>query len=106
GSSWQLDERTQRIQAKVNDAYTDKGAHYDSIVDAYLGANSNTFRWFTAGELTAHQGEPASKSGPWGKALKLLAQEGLIESRTGRSRRTEYRLPVPSNSANRENGPA
>ncbi|MEN0676396.1 VapE domain-containing protein [Plesiomonas shigelloides] len=104
GSSWQLDERAQRKQAKVNDTYTDKGAHYNSIVDAYLGANSNTFRWFTAGELTAHQGESASKSGPWGKALKQLAQEGLIESKTGRSRRVEYRLPVPSNSINSVDG--
>ncbi|MEA9429564.1 hypothetical protein VCX68_24750 [Aeromonas caviae] len=32
----------------------------------------------------------------WGKALRLLASEGKIQSRRERSNRTEYQLPVDS----------
>ncbi|WP_370598650.1 virulence-associated E family protein [Plesiomonas shigelloides] len=106
GATWGLDEVIRQKQAKINDAHTDKGSHYQYIADYHLGENFKVKRWFTAGQLVSYHSAPIGQSGAWGRALKLLTQEGLIESRTGRSRRTEYRLPVPSNSANRENGPA
>lgn len=94
GASWYLDEATSKAQAEANDAHTDKGPHYEAIVDRHLSRSMRSARWFTAAELCEHHGEKPAMAGRYGKALTMLEKEERIESRSLRSRRKEYWLPV------------
>lgn len=99
GETWFLDEATSNQAAKMNDAHTDKGAHYEAISDYHLSRPLNNVRWFTAGELCAYHGEKSNLCGVWGKALKQLVKEGAIESRPLRGGSTGYLLPVNNSEA-------
>ncbi|EQB2605074.1 MULTISPECIES: virulence-associated E family protein [Aeromonas] len=96
GSTWFLDDATAALAASVNDAHTDKGAYYEVIYHRHLSCPLPSTEWFTASELCARHGEKLSMASNWGKALRLLASEGKIQSRRERSNRTEYQLPVDS----------
>lgn len=94
GVSWYLDEATSRQAATANDIHTDKGAHYEAIVDRHLSRQMQSARWFTAAELCEYHGEKPTMASRYGRALKLLAEEERVEARLLRSRRKEYWLPV------------
>nr|MBW3792042.1 ATPase [Plesiomonas shigelloides] len=98
GASWQLDEDTQKMQSRINDVYTDKGSLYEFIHDTYLNYECKTTGyWFTASELATRHGDTPKHASAWGKALSLLADEGLIKYQTLRARRKEYYLQLPAN---------
>ncbi|WP_439826128.1 VapE domain-containing protein [Aeromonas caviae] len=94
GVSWYLDEATSKQAATTNDIHTDKGPHYRAIDEHHLSRPMQSARWFTAAELCRYHGEKPAMAGRYGMALTMLEKEGLVESRSLRSRRKEYRLPV------------
>ena len=94
GETWFLDEAASEQAARANNGHTDKGPHFEAIIDHHLSRPMSAERWFTAGELCAYHGEKPAMAGRYGRALKMLADEGRIDSRSMRSRRNEYRLPV------------
>ncbi|WP_236271818.1 virulence-associated E family protein [Aeromonas veronii] len=94
GGSWYLDETTVIQAASVNDAHTDKGAWYDIICHHYLSGEYNDTKWVVASELCKLHGEKVNMATSCGKALRMLASEGKIKSKKGRSNQTLYCLPV------------
>ncbi|MFQ2197540.1 VapE domain-containing protein [Aeromonas hydrophila] len=94
GASWYLDEATSKQAATANDTHTDKGPHYETIVDRHLARPMQSARWFTAADLCERHGEKPAMASRYGRALTMLEKEGRIESRPARSGRKEYRLPV------------
>ncbi|WP_257622197.1 virulence-associated E family protein [Aeromonas jandaei] len=94
GASWYLDEATSKQATTANDTHTDKGPHYETIVDRHLARTMQSARWFTAAELCCYHGEKPAMAGRYGRALTMLVKEGRIEPRPARSGRKEYRLPV------------
>ncbi|MDM5122015.1 VapE domain-containing protein [Aeromonas rivipollensis] len=94
GESWFLDEATSNQAAKANDTHTDKGPHYETIVDRHLARPMQSARWFTAADLCERHGEKPAMASRYGRALTMLEKEGRIELRPARSGRKEYRLPV------------
>ncbi|WP_447747654.1 VapE domain-containing protein [Aeromonas veronii] len=96
GATWFLDDATAALAASENDAHTDKGPYYEVIYHHHLSRPLASSEWLTASELCARHGERLSMASSWGKALRLLASEGKLQSRRGRSNRTEYLLPVDS----------
>ncbi|HCR3010217.1 TPA: hypothetical protein ON228_003950 [Escherichia coli] len=99
GASWFLDTETQNIAAAVNDPHTDKGAYYTAIVDRHLNTEFGKPKWLTATDVCKLHGERTGLSGQYGKALKLLTEEGKIESRSVRGGRTEYQIWITDNDA-------
>lgn len=96
GMSWFLDDATAALAASENDAHTDKGPYYEVIYHHHLSRPLASSEWLTASELCARHGEKLSVASNWGKALRVLASEGKLQSRRVRSNRTEYLLPVDS----------
>ena len=96
GLTWFLDDATVTLAASANDAHTDKGALYELIGHHYLSSEHSNFEWLIASELCTRHGEKLSTAGAWGKALKLHASEGKIQSKEGRANQTQYRLPIVS----------
>lgn len=96
GATWFLDDATAALAASENDAHTDKGPYYEVIYHHHLSRPLASSEWLTASELCARHGEKLSMASNWGKALRVLASEGKLQSRRGRSNRTEYLLPVDS----------
>jgi hypothetical protein len=96
GVSWFLDDATAALAASENDAHTDKGPYYEVIYHHHLSRPLASSEWLTASELCARHGEKLSVASNWGKALRVLASEGKLQSRRVRSNRTEYLLPVDS----------
>lgn len=94
GASWYLDEATSKQATTANDSHTDKGPHYETIVDRHLARPMRSNRWFTAADLCEYHLEKPAMAGRYGRALTMLEKEGRIESRPARSGRKEYRLPV------------
>uniref|UniRef100_UPI002B471A44 VapE domain-containing protein n=1 Tax=Aeromonas caviae TaxID=648 RepID=UPI002B471A44 len=96
GATWFLDDATAALAASENDAHTDKGPYYEVIYHHHLSRPLASSEWLTASGLCARHGERLSMASSWGKALRLLASEGKLQSRRARSNRTEYLLPVDS----------
>lgn len=96
GATWFLDDETAALAATANDAHTDKGPFYEVIYHHHLSRPLASSEWLTASELCARHGEKLSMASNWGKALRMLASEGKLQSRKERSNRTEYLLPVDS----------
>lgn len=96
GATWFLDDATAALAASENDAHTDKGPYYEVIYHHHLSRPLTSSEWLTASELCARHGERLSMASNWGKALRVLANEGKLQSRRVRSNRTEYLLPVDS----------
>lgn len=96
GATWFLDDVTAALAASENDAHTDKGPYYEVIYHHHLSRPLASSEWLTASELCARHGEKLSMASNWGKALRVLASEGKLQSRRVRSNRTEYLLPVDS----------
>ncbi|HEH9414460.1 MULTISPECIES: VapE domain-containing protein [Aeromonas] len=96
GATWFLDDETAALAATANDAHTDKGPFYEVIYHHHLSRPLASSEWLTASELCVRHGERLSMASSWGKALRLLASEGKLQSRRVRSNRTEYLLPVDS----------
>ncbi|GJB48540.1 hypothetical protein KAM372_00010 [Aeromonas caviae] len=94
GASWYLDETTVIQAASINDAHTDKGTWYDLICHHYLSGENNNTKWIIASELCKLHGEKANMAASCGKALKMLASEGKIQSKKGRANQTLYCLPM------------
>lgn len=94
GESWMLTDAEQMKSIKQNDRFDDKGAHYKYLFDVYAPiSEDNLCMWVTAGEVVnGDRRFNSGQTGVVGKALKRLADEKIIESRQGRSRRTEYYL--------------
>lgn len=92
GEAWMLSEDTLQKAAAVNDNFTDKGSVYEFLMDYHVGKNWTDSGWFTAADVVQiHGGNPAMAR-EYGKALKRMASEGIIEMKEGRSRRVEYLL--------------
>lgn len=98
GAGWALTEQEQERACAVNDAFSDKSPQYQYLIEAHLSVPHYGKRWITASDLVGLRGENTGMSTRWGKALALLAKEGEIEMRKGRSRRIEYLLPMPKQS--------
>jgi len=96
GATWFLDDETAALAATANDAHTDKGPFYEVIYHHHLSRPLASSEWLTASELCVRHGEKLSMASNWGKALRVLANEGKLQSRRVRSNRTEYLLPVDS----------
>ncbi|MCF5873940.1 MULTISPECIES: VapE domain-containing protein [Aeromonas] len=96
GATWFLDDATAALAASENDAHTDKGPYYEVIYHHHLSRPLASSEWLTASELCVRHGEKLSMASNWGKALRVLASEGKLQSRRVRSNRTEYLLPVDS----------
>ena len=94
GETWFLDDATLTQSAAVNDLHTDKGPIYAVIVERHLSLQNASLEWVTPSSLCRLHGERASMSGQYGRALKVLEREGLIEVREKRSKAKEYRLPI------------
>ncbi|MFB3238124.1 VapE family protein [Aeromonas salmonicida] len=95
-ASWFLDDETVALAATANGNHTDKGPLYELIAHRYLSSEHSSFEWLIASELCTRHDEKLSAAGAWGKALRLHANEGNIESKKGRSNQTLYRLPIVS----------
>lgn len=98
GVGWMLTEKETTLAQSVNEPYNDKGSWYEYIKDQYVTddnfPNNSSSNWITAGELVKDDDKLSSReTGLVGKALRKLANEGVIETRTLRANRTEYRFP-------------
>jgi len=97
GAGWMLTEKETALAQSINEPYNDNSSWYEYIRDKYVTDNTysnDMLSWFTAGKLVNKDDNLSSReTGLVGKALKKLASEGLIETRKGRSNRTEYRFP-------------
>ncbi|MCX4041388.1 ATPase [Aeromonas hydrophila] len=94
GESWFLDEATSKQAATANENHTDKGAYYAAIVERHIGRPAHTTAWLTPSAVCKLHGERAGLTSQYGKALKRLAEEGLIECRSLRGGSREYLIGV------------
>jgi phage/plasmid primase-like uncharacterized protein len=92
GETWMLSEDTLQKAAAVNDNFTDKGSVYEFLMDYHVGKNWTDSGWFTAADVVQIHGGNPVMAREYGKALKRMASEGVIEMKEGRSRRVEYLL--------------
>lgn len=95
GAGWALTDNEQTQASAVNDQFVEKSPQYMRIFEEHITKPHSGKRWVAASELATLHGDPVGMGTRWGKALKLLAEEGQIESRKGRANRTEYLLPMP-----------
>ncbi|WP_421308196.1 VapE domain-containing protein [Aeromonas veronii] len=98
GAGWALTEQEQERACAVNDEFAEKTAQYQCLVEEHIAKPHYGKRWVAASDVVNLRGEKSSMVRMWGKALALLAKEGVIEMRKGRCRRTEYLLPMPKQS--------
>ncbi|WP_052771954.1 VapE domain-containing protein [Vibrio mexicanus] len=97
GESWHLTDTELELAAKVNNEHNAKSSYYEAIVDRFLVDDPDKYiwEWVTASEVCKLINTHIDKNRIVGKELKRLAQEEkAIESKTGRSNATLYRLPV------------
>ncbi|ODS14598.1 hypothetical protein BCD66_08385 [Pseudoalteromonas tetraodonis] len=105
GYGWALSDATQENTLSVNDKFQDKGFAYNHIFDNYIAPESkidlpqNVERptcingWFRAGELIAEDRKfQSNHQRAVGMALRLLAEEGFIESKKVRGNGTAYKI--------------
>ncbi|MFM5589160.1 VapE domain-containing protein [Aeromonas rivipollensis] len=98
GTGWALTEQEQERACAVNDAFAEKSAQYQCLVEEHIAKPHYGKRWVAASDVVNLRGEKSSMVRVWGKALALLAKEGVIDRREGRGRRVEYLLPMPKQS--------
>ncbi|WP_313050967.1 VapE domain-containing protein [Atlantibacter subterraneus] len=92
GETWMLSEDTLQKAAAVNDNFTDKGSVYEFLMDYHVGKDWADSGWFTAADVVQFHGGNPAMAREYGKALKRMASENIIEMKEGRSRRVEYLL--------------
>ncbi|EEN7633322.1 hypothetical protein FVU19_20545 [Salmonella enterica] len=104
GVSFVLDAETLKAAAAVTDSFIDRGEYYDAVRDILLlpgNASTGHYPWdkpgydgrFTATDVTAALRAPSSHSGRVGKALKRLADEGVVERRNHRGSFVYWKMP-------------
>ncbi|HGV4902908.1 TPA: hypothetical protein ACNHD2_005396, partial [Klebsiella pneumoniae] len=104
GVSFVLDAETLKAAAAVTDSFIDRGEYYDAVRDILLlpgNASTGQYPWdkpgydgrFTATDVTAALRAPSSHSGRVGKALKRLADEGVVERRNHRGSFVYWKMP-------------
>lgn len=95
GEGWMLSKSEVEKLSSINDSYTDKGTVYQYIKEKYVGNHSCFFNnWFTSGQMVDKDVKlTVNLTSQIGKALKRLANEGLIETKKGRSNKTMYLIP-------------
>lgn len=93
--SWLLsDSELQKIQ-KINGNFDDKGSLYEYILGAYIHGKDESAKvgWVTAGELIKQDRSlSAHNAGQIGKALKKLANDKFIISKSIGGNKTSYYL--------------
>lgn len=98
GAGWALTEQEQERACAVNDEFAEKSPQYIRIIEEHITKPHYGKAWVTVSTLVELHGEPVSMGGRWGRALTLLAKEGMIEKRCRSRGRTEYLIPMPKQS--------
>lgn len=94
GESWFLDNATSQQAATVNESHTDKGPYYMAIVERHISRPTQTTAWLTPSAVCKLHGDRAGLTAQYGKALRLIADEGLIKRRAARGGSKEYQIGV------------
>ncbi len=94
GESWFLDEATSRQASTANESHTDKGPYYSAIVERHISRHAQTTAWLTPSAVCKLHGERSGLTSQYGKALRMLAEEGLIGCRPVRGGSREYKIGV------------
>ncbi|MGL5490944.1 MAG: VapE domain-containing protein, partial [Shewanella sp.] len=94
GESWFLDNATSQQAATVNEGHTDKGPYYAAIVERHISRPAHTTVWLTPSAVCKLHDERTGLTSQYGKALRLIADEGLIKRRAARGRSQEYQIGV------------
>lgn len=93
---WMLTPKEVKLISPITDKYNDKGAWYQVLFDKFVDVPESKYRkpeWMTSTAVCEHLGEPREKSRPLGRALTMLADEGLIERKTSKGT-NKYKLMV------------
>ncbi|WP_232323262.1 virulence-associated E family protein [Photobacterium sp. J15] len=96
GASWELTEAELTLIVGANDQHKFKGDYRVMLEERFLDVDMNgrAYQWMKASEVCLYCDIPATKARVIGKALKGMVQDGLIESKEGRSRIVVYKLPM------------
>lgn len=93
GASWVLSPEEELALAAINKPYEFKN-DIRYLLEDYLSTRSNEiFKWMSSAEACTHLDLRSTDARKVGKALTLMAQEGLIDEKLGRSRTKLYYLP-------------
>lgn len=104
GVPFVLDAETLKAAMAETDRFIDRGEYYDAVRDILLlpgNASTGQYPWdkpgydgrFTATDVTAALRAPSSHSGRVGRALKRLADEGVVERRNHRGAFVYWKVP-------------
>ncbi|MEZ8127960.1 VapE domain-containing protein [Enterovibrio norvegicus] len=96
GASWTLNKNELRMFSQVNDQHQFKDDYRVLLEERFLDVKmaNRHLQWLKASEVCSYCDIPATRARAIGKALKGMAQDGLIQSKEGRSRVVVYLLPI------------
>lgn len=104
GVGFNLDDETFAAAKAETAQFVDRGSYYEPVRDILLlpgNASTGQYPWdkpgydgrFTATDVTAALRAPSSHSGRVGRALKRLADEGIVDRRNHRGTFVYWKLP-------------
>ncbi|OLQ77614.1 virulence-associated E family protein [Photobacterium proteolyticum] len=98
GASWELSASELDAIAKVNQQHNFKGNWYEVLEGRFVDVDMEHrhFEWMKASEICSYFDIANNHVRMVGKALKMMAEDGLLEVKKGRARSTHYRIPVIS----------
>jgi predicted P-loop ATPase len=96
GATWHLTDAELEQVARLNKQHDAKTSFYDILNDKFVDVEMSTrhIEWMTATQVCEYCEISKTNVRQVGKALKQLANDELIESKSGRANKTFYGLPT------------
>jgi predicted P-loop ATPase len=99
GMPWDLNETELKQVQEVNNKHNFKQNWQQVLEERFLGVEMThrEWEWMAASEVCRYCEIPTNHTRLVGKALKAMAQDGSIETKSGSANKTLYRLPIIHN---------
>ncbi len=91
GESWALTDGEQAATLKTNEQFGDFGPFYQWALERFVGDESGIIpQWRSAADICYLHNISRDKTRQVGRAMTALANQGMIEMRTGRANTKQY----------------
>ncbi len=99
GMPWDLNEAELKQVQEVNNKHNFKQNWQQVLEERFLGVDmtNRSWEWMTASDVCRYCEIDKSQTRVVGKALKAMAQDGSIETKSGNANKTLYQLPIIHN---------
>lgn len=99
GMPWDLNDSELKLVQEVNNKHNFKQNWQQVLEERFLGVDmtNREWEWMTASDVCRYCEIPMNHTRLVGKALKAMAQDGSIETKSGNANKTLYSLPIIHN---------